>query len=396
MNNKKETSGVKRAHNGIIGESRTKSFLIDRFWILERSVDIEGADFIIQRKLVDTSILDNRPPRFGIIQSKFSQDENTQHILKNEYVTDKQGNPNMEFFLVVNIGFEDSQMMCLLSANDIIGNFKLNNGSYRLPTNKLISRFLVINKSSSLDYIENSIQCVEFYKNRIYVFSDINSIEPDFDAIHPDYKRDIDYVDGNIPDLFSDQKIEAYSFILEIEQIHSKLLKFVQEIDPVEACYAAELFNYYYRGVINIPQIFNRDFYDKAKCYIEQINHLKDDGILETYLSTKAHIRKEINDFLSSNKFSLNRTSQHFLSIIYNSIDLKNLSVQNEIVPTSDLCKMDYFSYSTLQEGKIEMVINVGLHIKNNEVYSSFNEYCLTDIVHKIYELRYFEIQNGA
>jgi hypothetical protein len=34
--------------NGVVGEARTRAFLVDRFWVLERSVDIEGADFLIQ------------------------------------------------------------------------------------------------------------------------------------------------------------------------------------------------------------------------------------------------------------------------------------------------------------------------------------------------------------
>ena len=43
-------STLKSMENGSIGEARTKELLIDRFWILERSVDVQGADFIIQRK----------------------------------------------------------------------------------------------------------------------------------------------------------------------------------------------------------------------------------------------------------------------------------------------------------------------------------------------------------
>lgn len=35
---------LKSMQNGSIGEMRTKAFLIDRFWILERSVDIHGGD----------------------------------------------------------------------------------------------------------------------------------------------------------------------------------------------------------------------------------------------------------------------------------------------------------------------------------------------------------------
>ena len=39
---------LKVMENGTVGEARTRSFLIDRFWVLlERSVDTDGADFLI-------------------------------------------------------------------------------------------------------------------------------------------------------------------------------------------------------------------------------------------------------------------------------------------------------------------------------------------------------------
>ena len=47
----KTPAWLKAMQNGVIGEARTKSFLLDRFWILERSVDIQGADFLIQRRI---------------------------------------------------------------------------------------------------------------------------------------------------------------------------------------------------------------------------------------------------------------------------------------------------------------------------------------------------------
>ncbi len=76
----------KRVDNGTIGEVRTKELIIDRFWVLERSIDRDGADFLIQRKLTSISSID--PPRFGIIQSKFR--ENIERIIeiKKKYVND--------------------------------------------------------------------------------------------------------------------------------------------------------------------------------------------------------------------------------------------------------------------------------------------------------------------
>lgn len=389
MNEMKQSSGIKRAHNGEIGESRTKSFLMDRFWILERSVDKDGADFIIQRKLYGQSILDDKPPRFGIIQSKFSQDEQTSHNIKKEYVTDKNGKPYLEFFLIINVGYEDSQKMYLLSAKDIIDNYNLKERDfYRIPTNKLKQDFEIVNKKRSLDYIEKSIQCVEFYKNRIYVFSELISNKPDLNAIHPDYIRDIDFSDGNIPDLFREQKIKAYNFIVEIEKIHAQLLKFVEEIDPIESSYIGEIFNHYHRGEIEIPQIFDENFYHKAKSYIEQINILKDDGILENYLSLKELIRNNVNAFLTYNISNIDLSSQHIISIKYNPINLIDLQINNEIT-SKDTLYSGYYDFIYLKEGGIKIAIKIGLHVKNNDLTSSINEFCLIEIMKKIYELKY-------
>lgn len=98
---------LKAGQNGSIGEIRTKSFLMDRFWVLERSVDIHGADFIIQRRLYEKNILDDQPTRFGVVQSKFSQDDRTNHNVKKEYILDKENKPRNEFFLIIHSGDED-------------------------------------------------------------------------------------------------------------------------------------------------------------------------------------------------------------------------------------------------------------------------------------------------
>ena len=34
-----------------LGEARARAFLMERFWVLERSVDVEGADYLIQQRL---------------------------------------------------------------------------------------------------------------------------------------------------------------------------------------------------------------------------------------------------------------------------------------------------------------------------------------------------------
>lgn len=389
--------GIKRADNGSIGEARTKSFLIDRFWILERSVDIEGADLIIQRKLTKKSILDTDPPRFGIIQAKFSQDHRTQHEIRKQYVIDKDQNPHYEFFLIVNIGFEELQQMCLLSAKDIIENFDVcNDDKFRIPTRKIIDKFLIKNKKNALDYIENGIQCAEFYKNRTLIFNKLYPIEPDFEAIHPDYRKDIEYCDGNIPELFKEYKEEAYSFVCDLEKMHEILLKFIQEINPLESCYFAEEFDHYFGSNMKVPQIFDKDFYFKSKRYIEQINLLRNDGILEDFLSIKNIIRNQINDFLIVNKSIINSQSGLVVLVTYNTKDFSSLKISNELISEVDIENEKFHIYLQLSEGEIKSKYNIGRAVHNGITPVKFNECCLIDLVEKIYELKYFEIENKA
>lgn len=99
---------LKSMQNGTIGEARARAFLVDRFWILERSVDIHGIDFIIQRRLHAREILDANPPRFGVVQCKFSQDEKTSHRVPKRFVLDEEDQPRMEAFVLLHTGDEDS------------------------------------------------------------------------------------------------------------------------------------------------------------------------------------------------------------------------------------------------------------------------------------------------
>ena len=100
---------LKSMEHGAIGESRARAFLLDRFWVLERSVDVHGADYLIQRRLTQTNFLDRDPPRLGIIQVKFIQDRSTNIYIKRQYVLSETGSPHEEFFLLVHTGREDEE-----------------------------------------------------------------------------------------------------------------------------------------------------------------------------------------------------------------------------------------------------------------------------------------------
>jgi hypothetical protein len=80
-----------------IGESRVRALLVERFWVLERSVDVEGADYLIQCRLVPSAT--STPIRLGRVQAKFLQDESGAAYVPQEYVQDPSGRVYAQFFV---------------------------------------------------------------------------------------------------------------------------------------------------------------------------------------------------------------------------------------------------------------------------------------------------------
>src|SRR5690554_6568317 len=97
----KTPAWIKRSENGAIGEARARAFLLERFWLLERSIDKDGADYLIQRRLTEDNFLSRDPPRLGVVQVKFVQDEKTAIYIKKDYVLGPDGRPYGEFYLLV-------------------------------------------------------------------------------------------------------------------------------------------------------------------------------------------------------------------------------------------------------------------------------------------------------
>jgi len=84
---------LKATENGALGEAQARAFLMERFWFLERSVDVEGADYLVQRRLTRADFMDRDPPRLGVVQVKFVRDGNTYISVKKTYACDDDGRP---------------------------------------------------------------------------------------------------------------------------------------------------------------------------------------------------------------------------------------------------------------------------------------------------------------
>src|SRR5208283_2549506 len=169
-------SWLKAMENGSIGEARARAFLIDRFWILERSVDIDGADYLIQRRLTAKNFLDREAPRLGVVQAKFARDEATTHYIHMTYVCDQNtGRPYGEFFLLLFSGHGGTESIYLLSAEEISTQFRLAGDGlkYIIPAGQVIrsKQFIVRDKGLSLDRIDHALQIAEFETNRWFLRS---------------------------------------------------------------------------------------------------------------------------------------------------------------------------------------------------------------------------------
>ena len=123
----------KTESNGSVGENLTCALLGKEFWVLKRSADVDGADFMIQIPAENITELRERHKRievFGVVQSKFFERKNKVDIQK-EYVLD-ENQPRTEFFAMLHTVNENGNFNnYFFSANQITQEFYLEpNGKY--------------------------------------------------------------------------------------------------------------------------------------------------------------------------------------------------------------------------------------------------------------------------
>ena len=336
---------VKVAQNGAIGEARTRSFLLDRFWILERSIDIHGADFIIQRRLTNTNILDRNAPKLGVVQAKFISTSSTSHYIHYENVVDKQHHPRDEFFLIIHTGNEEIPQMYFLTAKEITENFEkaTHNGAekYRIP-GRIIKddNFKVTSRREILDRIETQLIKADFTKNREYLSWTLASTEISYDDILPEYNIPIDNYWGDIPEAFYEIKRNAANAFREVESICFLLKSIAAETDPIKSAEYLDDLRYYCRGgggnwYISLPDnIYNEEFIDIVQKHQEIIQDLKDHNKLDYYLRSQKQIEDGFIEFLSD-ELPFDSKLTHKATIIFDKGNLKIESIKNKLIEVS-------------------------------------------------------------
>lgn len=330
---------LKVMQNGTIGEARAKAFLLDRFWILERSVDIDGADFIVQRRITKNNILDRNPPKFGVVQVKFYDSENTTHYIPEEYVLDDNKEPRDEFFLLCFTGGEDDSKMFFLTSKMIKENFPISEikdtNKFRLYGKHVIldNKFVVQNKKNTLDRIENQLVHADFAKNRQYLSWRLPSTQIDTSAILPDFKEPLDNWWGDIPKEFKRLKDSAYSAMLKVEEIFDKLKLITEETNPLKAFEFVKDIEYECSRSMELQlpnDLYDEEFERVCHNHLEQLDKLRNDGLLDNFIGIRKNLSKQIIPYLWDN-LPFDSNTVHSIFIEFNSSDFSIVNISHKL-----------------------------------------------------------------
>lgn len=342
---------LKAMQNGTIAEARSKAFLLDRFWVLERSVDIDGADFIIQRRITNKNILDREAPRLGVVQVKFFGTINTTHYVHKQYVVDDKNELRSEFFLICQTGDEENAQCFLLTSQDINDHFVATGEpgaeKYRMPYDKVVTvgQFKITNKKRALDRIEHQLELADFVKNRRFLSWALPSASINLDAILPIYREPLDNWWGDIPESFKELKETARSAMITVEEVYELLRKITEETDPMEAeglvqDVAYECRNGLGRWSIPLPdKLESPDFFTVCKQHGEMVENLKADGMLDAFLDIKKIIRDKIIGFITPH-LPIDPNLVHRFVIHYDPVTLVVKDVESFLIPATDFFKV--------------------------------------------------------
>lgn len=309
--NEEKPAWLKRMENGSIGEATAKEFLIDRFWILERSVDIHGADLIIQRRLTSQNLLDKNPPRFGVIQVKYFQDENTSQYISKEYILDNEGKGRKEFFILAINGYEDLKKMYLISAKDIVSDFNLiddstksNFDTYKIGGRELLrsEKYLIKHKKTALDKIENSLNLSSFSDNRRFLSYLIPEINKEIDT---PYIINIANDQADFKVWQNELKTKVDSAIYDLQQIAEKLNGILRSTNPAEIEEIIDDLEIDNRGNLIVSLDIDSNFFEEARGYKYKHDFLESNNFLQNFLVSQDDLIQKIKTMtFSSNKIT--------------------------------------------------------------------------------------------
>lgn len=292
----KDPPWLKAMQNGHLGESRVRAFLAERFWILERSVDVQGADFLVQRRDLSASILADRAPRMAIIQAKFVQDGTTEIVIPWHYVRQPDGRIPDEFFLLVTTGAEDDGRMFMLTGSDIVDTFsaKERRGApvYATAATRILSNNnleITTTRRLALNRIEAALARSSFRANRHFVYG-FGIEKPTRDQVHPDFLVPLQNWYGDIPDLVLERREAARHLLGQLAEAADVLENIANAADPIDlarivADELEPLVSYGGKLAFDATNLYSDELAQVAQAQREHLTRIRSAGIQGNYFA---------------------------------------------------------------------------------------------------------------
>ena len=165
----------KQNFNGNKGEARTYEILSERFIVSTRSVDVDGADFIVEIPLDDIGDFRQFKEQ-GVIQAKFFEGNNEVKIAK-KYVENKEGTRTNFFTLIHTDDKLGNKVRYFFTANEIRSEFKQRSAKktqkeyyiFRLSKKRKFDQYANLSDQIINRRIEEGISQTEQYKQQLLV-----------------------------------------------------------------------------------------------------------------------------------------------------------------------------------------------------------------------------------
>lgn len=159
--------------NGSIGESLTLALLLKYFWVMKRTPDVDGADFLVQ--VQHSSIEKLRASNseiqvLGIVQSKYFQENNEVKVHK-QYVLDK-GEPRSDFFCFFHTEDDEGEYVnYFFNSQDIVNSLRERDEYFvfSLTKERDFSKNRNLKNTHIVNEIKNGISRTKVERNKDYI-----------------------------------------------------------------------------------------------------------------------------------------------------------------------------------------------------------------------------------
>jgi hypothetical protein len=277
--------------HGALGEARVRAILLERFWVLHRSIDVDGTDYLVQVRPRSLARFLDAPIRAGRIQAKFVEHEDAHVYVPRHYVVDPSGKPYPLFFLLLTAGEAEAEQLYVLDAMEISRDFSLGSGDranhFSIPARRVLQsdQYEVVSRKLTLDRIERAI--VDTDRDTRASFFGVTG-PPEVSSLDADYTIPLTNWYGDFDRALREVKQGISTAVYDMEDTLEVFRRILASGDPVEiedlledkAVYEFLGRNPDHVGFgFGLHNVFNEDLFDAARDYRRRLDRLRAAGL---------------------------------------------------------------------------------------------------------------------